>query len=899
MRVCAEQHDGDRSACDPSRRRGGTPNFLQRDPRSIYSRDVSGSTVAEGAPSGGEDLVERQRELERLRGLRDGMRGGAGRVVIIEGPAGIGKTRLLAATRALAGGDHWTVLAARGGQHERESPFAAVRELLEPVVAGASPGERSELLAGAARHAEPVFAAPAGRAPGDRSFTVLHGLYWLLANLALRRPVLLAVDDAHWIDAESARWLAYLATRVEELEVLLALTVRSGDVRPAAIVEIAARAETTVIAPEALTEAGVERVVRRRQGASDDDAVRLAKVCHRLTRGNPLLLRTLLLSLQDDRATAARLEQLEPLTLERVGQVVLPRIGRLGPAAVQVTQAVAVLGDGAELRIAARTVGLASEAAAHAADALRNADVLASERRLTFTHPIVREAVYSDLPGGRRSQLHRAAAEVLADDSTIEHAARHLLAVEPNGSAETVDVLRRAAREALARGASQTALAFHRRALSEPPPPAQRADVLLEAGAAAVAAADPEGSTWLRQALGTASPDRIAGASAELATFAMLTGPNPEVVGALERTLDRLRDAREPLLRIHASLAAAGALHLQLRAVAAEHARALRALAPRGDTPGERVALAVLAFESLRSEDPADVAAEFALRAHRSGDLLDDLGAGSPLFLLSLASLMYADRLIEAVAVCDAALQRARDHGSPITFALASGLRAMSLARIGHLRDAEADLAAAREVVPQEFAIVLEVGALTTQVQLLREQGRLQDAAALLGPVDRDVEGNSTMLGALGELRLAQGRPREALDDLLACGRYQDAWGFRSPRMIPWRTSAALAHHALGDRERALELAGDEVAAARQFKAGGPLGGALRALGLVTGGDDGIDLLRAAVNTLAGSPARLEHARGLIRRYGRAWKSRRAATLSRSPSARNSSSRRPAPVRAG
>ena len=141
-------------------------------------------------------MVGRERELEELGRVCAATRQGEGAAAIVEGPAGIGKTRLLAAAGESA--DDLVVLRARASELERDFAFGVVRQLLEPVLFAAGKDERGRLLAGAGALAERVV----GRAPrrggrgGDDAFAVMHGLYWFAANLAGSRPVLLLVDDA-------------------------------------------------------------------------------------------------------------------------------------------------------------------------------------------------------------------------------------------------------------------------------------------------------------------------------------------------------------------------------------------------------------------------------------------------------------------------------------------------------------------------------------------------------------------------------------------------------------------------------------------------------------------------------------------------------------------------------
>jgi AAA ATPase domain len=167
-------------------------------------------------------LLEREAELAALSAVVEAARSGDGRLVVVEGPAGIGKTRLLAEARSLA--TEFEVLSARAGELESDFAFGIVRQLFEGALVGASGGVRDELLSGAAALAGPLFALVPGEAEqggGETSFAMLHGLYWLAANFALRRPTLLIVDDLHWADEPSLRWLGYLARRLEGLPMVI------------------------------------------------------------------------------------------------------------------------------------------------------------------------------------------------------------------------------------------------------------------------------------------------------------------------------------------------------------------------------------------------------------------------------------------------------------------------------------------------------------------------------------------------------------------------------------------------------------------------------------------------------------------------------------------------------
>lgn len=139
---------------------------------------------------------------------------GASRAVLLEGPAGIGKTALLQAARRRAEGEGLRVLAARGGELERDLSLGIARQLFEPLLLRASQAERAGLLeqpaAGVARLFGLDDSEPDSRADEYQS---QNALYWLVARLAERSPLMISIDDAHWSDLTSLRWLAVARRR--------------------------------------------------------------------------------------------------------------------------------------------------------------------------------------------------------------------------------------------------------------------------------------------------------------------------------------------------------------------------------------------------------------------------------------------------------------------------------------------------------------------------------------------------------------------------------------------------------------------------------------------------------------------------------------------------------------
>src|SRR6266511_2046082 len=187
--------------------------------------------------SGVQALLERDVELSELRGELEGVRAGHGSLVLVEGPAGIGKTALLRDIRLRAERRGLTVLSARGGEIERDFAFGVVQQLLEPQLARVSWARKGALLSGAAALASPLFGdADAGRAGGSNpTYRILHGLYWLVANVAADAPLMILVDDVHFADLPSLRFLAFLPPRLEELPVFVAGAVRTGEPTTASV----------------------------------------------------------------------------------------------------------------------------------------------------------------------------------------------------------------------------------------------------------------------------------------------------------------------------------------------------------------------------------------------------------------------------------------------------------------------------------------------------------------------------------------------------------------------------------------------------------------------------------------------------------------------------------------
>lgn len=431
-------------------------------------------------------LLEREFELDLLDGFLDDVRGGEGRIVVLEGPPGIGKTALLREIGVRGAGHKIDVLNARGSQLDRGFSFGVARQLFERRVRVAAQKERKALLGGAAQDALPALGVGDDTA-GDAGLQSLHGLYWLAANLAGRGPLVLCVDDAHWADRPSLRWLLYTAPRLAGLPLGIVMTVRptepgaEQDLLDGLTLDDSAR----VVALRPLSEAAVGVLVDTSLPGTAVPAFEAA--CHHTTGGNPLLVRELLRELAAEGAapTAERAEHLEGFGVETVARNVRRRLHGLGQQAATVARAVAVVGDGATVVEVAALCECEEATVRSAAVDLAATDVLHSDGRLAFVHPLVRAAVYEDMAPVQRAELHRQVAALREATGDAEEVAVHLLQVDPRFDPRVVNVLRAAGSEASRRGAPDAAAVFLRRALAEPPEAGpSRAAVLMELGQA-------------------------------------------------------------------------------------------------------------------------------------------------------------------------------------------------------------------------------------------------------------------------------------------------------------------------------------------------------------------------------------------------------------------------------
>jgi DNA-binding CsgD family transcriptional regulator len=825
-------------------------------------------------------LLEREHELERVRAALRAVGRRAGGVLVIEGAAGIGKSRLLDQAREQGSDFRVRILDARATELEQGFPYGVVRQLFERLLADADSGERDRWLGGAAALAAELLTVaptglptgpPAGSGAVDPAYAWQHGLYWLASNVSTDSPLVLVVDDLQWSDGPSARSLAFIARRLAGQPLALILATRPLDpgLTPEAATLVTDPA-TELLRPQPLSEASVAELVAARLHKNPDE--RFVQACIEVTRGNPFLLGELL-----DEATARGLEPTAAAAVDigtviprGVANAVLLRLARLSPQTAVLARTLSVLGDGAQVTDAARLAGLAAPDLEVAMTSLISAGVIESGGPVRFTHPMLRAAIYGDLSAAERERLHRTASNILHErGAPAGHVAAHVMHTEPGADPDAVRLLRDAAREALALGDATGAAAMLARALAEPPADEDRTAIGLELGLARARGGAPDAAAPLLEVVERGEHEAaIVTAAIELSGMLFFAGRAAEGAAVLNRARERLPAGGPSREQLDIALLGVSYTSVSARSAADATIAALRDPGGPARSVVQATTLATLAMDELMYLRSASKAADFARRALAAG-LPPEPHRGEGWAMVALSVLAMTDELELALRGTDEILAQARERGGALTVATFSALRAFICVRLGDLTAAEADAQAAielaRDLLGAEF-VVLAVAALVL-AGLERDESHRSLRHVLERPdVRHDTEFSpSTQLRfASGALRAAAGNHEAAVDELRACGLDHPALGGENPAVLSWRSAAALSLAELGRHEEARELATDELRRAETFGAPRAIGIALRARALVGPRADRSEALDAALAILAPTSARLEHARVLL-----------------------------------
>jgi DNA-binding CsgD family transcriptional regulator len=816
-------------------------------------------------------LLERAGELAAIDAALEDARAGEGRLVIVEGPAGIGKSSIVAEGRNRGASVGMEVLHARGSELEASFAWGIVRQLFEPLVVQLDDRAQAELFRDAASHALGLFRASESEelasSGEDDSFALLHGLYWLTANRSSARPLLIAIDDLQWADVATLRFLSYLSRRLDGLELCVLAAVRPLEDEDPLVAELLTDPVTTVVRPSELTMDAVTEIIRA--GLPGDADRVFCEGFHRATSGNPLLVHELLRSLAADAVApvAGSVETMEQIAPDAIARSVRLRLARVSPDAVALAQSLAVLGDGTDPKLVAELASIRAEALPEAMAALAGVELLRADLPLRFTHPLFRNSVYEAIATHERPLAHaRTAATLSSLGAPTEAVAAQLLLAPPGAFEGASSTLRKAARAAAAEGAHENAAKYLQRALAEPVEGDERGEILGALGEAEYATGGPTAAlTSLSEALAHLHDTELRRrAWLKLGRALAWSRRWEEALDAFGAGLRERPGVDDDIaMRLEADLLA-NAIRLPDRQREA-YARLSQVDVRASSGTGAALLLGLQAYGDAVRGVHRERAVERAQEALSVHPLPHETDAGSTAYGHTLYALLSADRLVEGTRLLDDVIADARRRGAIFEWSVSVMTRAWVALMRGAVVDAETDARLAFDAPANEFLKGLSyvVGYF---VQILIERGALEEAEAVLTAAEARPEMNASddwhVLRARGVVAAARRDYRAALADALRIGSVLDALGVVNPASSypGWRSEAALAHHALGQTDDAIELAKEEIALARVWGAPRALGRALRVLGVVEGGPAGIEHLRQAVAILEGSPATLDHA---------------------------------------
>lgn len=824
----------------------------------------------DGTSPTGLGTLERRFELRAISETLARTSAGTGRLVVVEGEAGIGKSTILQRALERAATTGLRSLHATGSELEDMYPYGLAIALFEPLLR--DPGLPRELLfSGPAAAAAPLFdgvSQPSGADPGD-PFAMIHSLYWLALNALEAGPLLLAVDDAQWADAASLRFFHYLAQRASELSLALVLAFRTGEVATdeRVVRELRTDQAALQLRPAPLSEAAVGALLA---AFGQDVDPELRHAYWEASGGNPFYVTELSREMRRGDKPHGLSAGMSTSTIvpERIARFIEARVAQLDRRAQRFSEAVAILGDEATLRRAATLARLSEDEAGDVMRQLAGAAILRSTGSLAFAHPIVRAAVYRLIPEVIRARLHREAGLLLhREDAPIGAISAQLLVAEAVGDPDVVTILVDAARQARVRGEAGVAIRKLNRALEEPPSLQQRGDVLVELARAEAETRASSTVARYTQAIELVGDPVLRAALLLERGQVQINAGDWRGAAATFDLGGATVGYKDPGLRSRLEAAALSAAWVGMERPAEIDERVDRVLASRELGPDNRQLAIWIAFQS---------GASVSSTAAVMGELVERVLAEAPVEVLvnegqlievSAGLLLGTDSLTAEIDLLTRALAVAEGAGSYAKVGVYSYCRAWPHYYTGRLTDAIADAQAAVRASELGWETFYPAACAVMALAML-ERADLDGAEAILALDESRWAGRIDTAAlvplARGRLQLQRGNVSGALAELRTAGANCIAVGQRGQVPTEWRLWTVEALVRAGERDEARETAREMLEIARTWGARWTLGTATRAGGIAEGGTRGIEMLREATGLLEDSAARLELARALI-----------------------------------
>jgi DNA-binding CsgD family transcriptional regulator/Tfp pilus assembly protein PilF len=428
-------------------------------------------------------FVGRHRELAQMNDALDAVQGKAGRCILVSGEAGIGKSRLIAETRARASSRGFTTLVGRCFEQDRSIPYAPLIEMLRPLAAKETMPEWLARLGPLASALGRLLPEMASQLPGwgstlPREASVeQRRLFQALIDLFLHQagegPLLLIVEDLHWSDQASRDFLLYLVRRIAGAPIFLLLSAREV-ADPSGLDALLLGLDREPIAQqirlEPLTRAEVAQLLRAILAQPHLPSPEFVTAIYGLTEGNPFFTEEVLTSLiaSGDIYYADNEWRRKPLSRidipDKVQRVIQRRLDQVSPAARQVIELAAASGRSFDFAVLQALTGHDGGALLALVKELVVAGLVVEESadRFAFRHALTRETLYGHLLVRERQALHgqlvRAIEQIYANafEPHLESLAYH--AFEAGQWAKALDYARRAGEKALALDAPHVAV---------------------------------------------------------------------------------------------------------------------------------------------------------------------------------------------------------------------------------------------------------------------------------------------------------------------------------------------------------------------------------------------------------------------------------------------------------
>jgi tetratricopeptide (TPR) repeat protein len=776
-------------------------------------------------PADNRMFIGRERELRELSAGLDAARAGAGALYLVGGEAGIGKTRLAEQLAARAAAAGIRVLWGRCWEMEGRPPYWPWVQIIRDLVHGCTPDALAATLGPRLPHLVQivpelgVVAAPGGLAAAPESeaarFHLFDATATFLAQTAAITPLLLVFDDVHWADVPSLRLLEFLAHTLADKRMLVLATYRHVESRrePVAVEILGTLARIGCnLGLVGFSEPEVSLFIEHTAGHSAPEA--LVRAIHRQTEGNPFFVDEIVRNL---RAVASGSEWVAPAE----GSVPIPqgvrgairaRVAPLGPQGRRVLAAAAVIGRDFELELLASVCGLDAPALMELLTPALERELIArvhgTPGRYRFSHVLVRDALYEELPDVERTALHRRLGETVegrAGEYLEPHLAvlaHHFFEAAAGGdSAKAIEYAIRAGRQAMGMLAYEEAAEQFGRSLKllgtmPDPGVRRRCEVLIALGEAQNRAGRAEAATQaLREA---ASLAKQVGAAELLAHAAIGLCAN---TGLFWTEFGRSDDALVRILTEALSALRPEALALRARVMTrlatelcwtadVERAASLSqesiALARRAGDP------ATLAYTLLgrilcisgpdHIEERLAIVAEVLARTESTGDR--EIAVNALMWRIGDA-LQLGD--LDAVRAARARLiQRVTELRQPADLWMLAAIESQTALMEGRFAAAEALVS---EIVaePTRHANAAQMAsALLFLVR--REQGRLAELETTLRDLVAQYPAVAVWRASLAFLYAEIGRPADAV---VECDALMGAGFARLPRDVAWLYTVA------------------------------------------------------------------------------------------------------------